>query len=251
MARNGRGKFTCDYYKEFIHRLCQVYHFTTFRAGKAIIGQVDKPLVIMRHDIDMDLEAALMMSSLEKDLGIHSTYFFMVGCSLYNVFSGNGAQRVKQILATGHHFGLHFDCSLYEDISVDNLNCYISRECELLERFFERPIEAVSFHRPGRLELSGVELERWPNSYERVFLEKFEYFSDSRGNWARGNPLESEAFLKRKNLHILAHPVWWTETPMAPYERLLSLVEQIGQRNEQYISENCQVWNEGKQLREV
>ena len=86
--------------------------------GKKIVG-ADRPLVIMRHDIDMDLEAALKISSLEKDLGIHSTYFFMVCCPLYNVFSSNGAEQVKEILAAGHHFGLHFDCALYQDITVD------------------------------------------------------------------------------------------------------------------------------------
>ncbi len=77
----------------------------------------------MRHDIDMDLEAALRLSSLENDLGVYSTYFFMVRCPLY-----------------------------------------------------------------------------------KVFLEKFKYFSDSRGRWAYGHPIESEALPKRENLHILVHP---------------------------------------------
>ncbi len=215
MVENGREKFTYDYYRWFVCRLREVYLFTTFQEGKRITG-VDRPLVIMRHDIDMDLEAAVKISSLEKDLGIHATYFFMVRCPLYNVFSSHGSEQVKQILAAGHHFGLHFDCSLYKDTLIDGFNYYISGECELMEHFFEHPIEAVSFHRPGLLELSGVELDKWPNSYERVFLEKFEYFSDSRGNWARGNPLESEAFFKRKNLHILVHPIWWTVAPMLP-----------------------------------
>lgn len=247
MAENNRGKFTYDYYKEFISHLREAYHFTTLSEGKKIAG-VDRPLVIMRHDIDMDLEAALRLSRLEKDLGIYATYFFMVRCPLYNVFSGHGAEQVKQILAAGHHFGLHFDCALYQDITIDKLNDYISRECELLEHFFEHPVGAVSFHRPGRLELSGLELERWPNAYERVFLEKFEYFSDSRGNWARGNPLESEVFLKRKKLHIAIHPIWWTAVPKTPYESLVGLMQRIGRRTEQYISENCQVWNEAGKL---
>ena len=248
MVGHKREEFTYDYYREFIYHLREVCQFTTFREGKRITGGVDKPLVIMRHDIDMDLEAALRMASLEKDLRIDSTYFFMVRCSLYNVFSSNGSEQVKQILVAGHHFGLHFDCSIYEDISADNLNRYISKECQLLEQFFEQPVEAISFHRPGRLELSGVELEKWPNSYERVFVEEFEYFSDSRGNWARGNPLESEAFFNRKNFHILVHPIWWTVAPMSTWECLISLVQRIRHQTEQYLSENCEVWSKAKQL---
>lgn len=247
MVEKRKGEFTYDYYKEFIGCLRKVYDFTTFCEGKKIV-ETDRPLVIMRHDIDMDLEAAVRMSSLEKDLGIFSTYFFMVRCPLYNVFSSSGAELVKEILAAGHQLGLHFDCALYQDITVDNLNTYIFRECELLERFLEHLVSAVSFHRPGHLELSGVELEKWPNSYEKVFLQKFKYFSDSRGIWGHGNPIESDAFYKRENLHILTHPIWWTSVPMSPRKKLLILVQQINRRSEQYISENCQVWHKAIRL---
>jgi hypothetical protein len=243
MTENRRAEFTYDYYREFICYLREVYAFTTFHDGKKSIVS-DGPLVIMRHDIDMDLEAAVRMSSVEKDLGIFSNYFFMVRCPLYNVFSSHGAELVKETLAAGHQLGLHFDCAQYQDITVDKLNTYISRECELLEQFFGQRVSAISFHRPGRLELSGVKLEKWPNSYERVFLEKFKYFSDSRGVWGHGNPIESEAFYERDNLHICIHPVWWTSTPMSPRKKLVILVEQIRRRSEEYLSENCQVWNE-------
>ncbi len=246
MVENESHFFTLSYYKEFISCLREAYHFTTFQEGKRIIGEVDRPLMIMRHDIDMNLEAASIISSLEKDLGIHSTYFFMARCPLYNLFSGSDTGQVKRILADGHHFGLHFDCALYENISTENLSYYILRECQLLEQFFDHPVEAISFHRPGHLELSGIELKNWPHTYEKVFLEKFNYFSDSRGIWAYGNPLGSEAFSKRENLHILVHPVWWTKSPTTPYECLVSLLQQISYRSEQYISKNCQVWNEGR-----
>jgi len=246
MLESPRQEFTYNYYSEFVSRLHEVYQFITFSEGKRD-QETDSPLLIMRHDIDMDLEAALRLSLLEKELGIHSTYFFLIRCPLYNVFDGTTAEQVKQILAAGHHCGLHFDCSLYPDITVNNLNYYVSKECDLLERFFQCPVDAISFHRPGHLELSGVELEKWPNSYERVFLEKFKYFSDSRGIWRHGNPIESENFYKRENLHILTHPIWWTSEPMNPRKKLLILVHQINHRSEEYISENCQVWNEARQ----
>ena len=248
MAENNREQFTHDYYKKFVSLLREAYTFTTFPEGKKITGETRQPLIIMRHDVDIDLEAAHRLSLLEKDLGIHATYFFMVRCPLYNVFSRQGAELVNAILAAGHHFGLHFDCSLYEDISAENLSHYISKECSLLEAFFNHPVEAISFHRPGPLERSGVELGKWPQTYERVFSERFKYFSDSRGNWAYGHPTESEAFSKRENLHILVHPEWWTEVPMSPYECLVSLARQINDRAEQYISDNCQVWNEGRRI---
>jgi len=178
----------------------------------------------------MELEAAVSMSRLEQSLGVKSTYFFMVRCPLYNVFSGIGSEQVSQILSSEHYLGLHFDCALYNDISMKNIEHYISRECQLLEEFFGRPVEAISFHRPGQMELNGIVLSKWPNSYEEVFREDFEYFSDSRGNWARGNPINSDAFAQGKNLHILTHPIWWTDENVEPYTRLVELVEQSSKR---------------------
>jgi hypothetical protein len=241
-----RTEFTYTSYSKLVSELCEPYHQTTFSEGK-YSREGNTPLLILRHDIDMDLEAALRMALLENSLGVKATYFFMVRCPLYNVFGGEGAEQVRQILDSGHHFGLHFDCALYPDISLAKIDDYVARESDLLESFFQRPIEAISFHRPGHLELNGVELKRWPNSYERIFLEDFEYFSDSRGNWARGNPLDSKAFSARKNLHVLVHPIWWTETSMTPYQCLTELVQRMGAWSEHYISVNCQVWNEARQ----
>lgn len=247
MEQGKRKDFTLEYYKEFVCSLKRDYTFTTFQEGKE--NKSSSPQAIMRHDLDMDLAAGLRLSLIEKELGIHATYFFMLRCPLYNLFSIEGAEQVHQILQGGHHMGLHFDCSIYKDISADKLNYYVSKECVQLEQFFGYPVEAISFHRPGPLELSGVELAKWPHTYEKVFLDRFKYFSDSRGVWSYGNPLESEAFLKRENLHILVHPVWWTAAPTTPYDCLIGLVQQIDHRTEQYLSKNCQAWDEGKQQR--
>lgn len=246
MTGSGRENFTYRYYKNFIHLMRDAYRLTTFQESRSIIGKEESPLVILRHDIDLELEAALTMALLERELGISSTYFFMVSCPLYNLFSCIGSEQVKKILDVGHHFGLHFDCAVYQDISVNNIDHYVSRECQLLEGFFGRPIEAVSFHRPGSLELSGVTLAKLPNAYEMVFREKFEYFSDSRGKWARGNPLESREFLARKNLHILTHPIWWNAEPKTPSECLTDFVQRMIDRNKEYVSENIRIFDEGK-----
>ena len=240
---NARERFTYRYYLEFICLLHEAYTCVTFQEGKKVGRERSTGLMILRHDVDMDLESAVRLSSLEKECGVNSTYFFMVSSPMYNVFSGIGSRYVKRILADGHHFGLHFDCSLYQGITSDNISHHVSKECQLLEQFFERPVEAVSFHRPGELEMSGVLLDRWPHTYERVFLEEFDYFSDSRARWIKGSPVESESFIKRKNLHILVHPVWWNTAPKNGRECLTTLIKQICERNGQYLSANCEVWN--------
>ncbi|MFC1999078.1 hypothetical protein ACFLVR_05550 [Chloroflexota bacterium] len=246
LGNNDVRQFTYEHYKELINSLLENYSFTTFQGARESSQHQTRPLVIMRHDIDMDLEAAVSISLLEQSLGVKSTYFFMIRCPLYNMFSGIESEQVRQILEAGHHLGLHFDCALYNNISTANIEEYISNECQLLENFFGHKVEAVSFHRPGQMELKSIKLKNWPNSYEEVFTSDFEYFSDSRGNWARGNPIQSDAFTELKNLHILAHPIWWTEIETAPYDRLIQLARQIDKRTDKYLSQNCQVWDKGR-----
>jgi hypothetical protein len=243
-----KEEFTYTYYEAFLSRLLKVYKFIGFPEGKRAASTISgdeisrRPLAIMRHDIDMDPNAALPISLIEKETGLRATYFFMVRCPIYNIFSPEYAGTVMQIIDSGHRLGLHFDCAMYLGLSRDKISSQISREVELLEGFFKAPVEAVSFHRPGEMELNGIELERWPNTYERVFRETFQYFSDSRGRWARGNPLKSKEFSKRSHLHILVHPIWWGEKADSPINRLAGVVNNNKIRAEKYMYDNCDVW---------
>lgn len=242
----GKSEFTYSYYEEFLSRLKEYYTFISFREGKDLSEITGNSHAILRHDIDMDPGLAVRLSEIEADLGIVSTYFFMIRTPLYNVFSETGTKQVKEILDNGHIFGLHFDCAVYKDIANENVDSYVNGEISFLETYFDHSVEAVSFHRPGTLELGGMQLKELPNTYEKVFLEKFSYFSDSRGEWAKGNPIESETFSEQKNMHILTHPVWWNDTIKTPYQCLEGILEHCGEQAEQYISENCQVWNRDK-----
>lgn len=41
--------------------------------------------VILRHDVDADLEAAVAMAEIERDLGLTTTYFLMLASPLYSL----------------------------------------------------------------------------------------------------------------------------------------------------------------------
>ena len=65
--------------------------------GYAFSSYVNYPgkgkCVILRHDIDYSLEQAVKLARIEKDLGVRSTYFVLLTCDFYNVFS-SGCQKV-------------------------------------------------------------------------------------------------------------------------------------------------------------
>jgi hypothetical protein len=100
------------------------------------------------------------------------------------------------------------------------------------------------------LELSGIELENLPQTYEKFFMREFKYFSDSRGIWSHGNPLESEAYSRKENLHILTHPIWWTPSPMSPFEKLLKIAENLDYSTRKYIFDNCDIWDKTKRAKD-
>ena len=239
---NGRERFTYRYYLEFICLLREAYTCITFQEGREIGRGRSTGLMILRHDVDMDLESAVRLSSLEKECGVNSTYFFMVSSQLYNVCNREGRRRVQEILNCGHCFGLHFDCAAYEDMSLQTLNAHVLRECQVLEDFFGRSIQAVSFHRPGPFEMNDIRLDRLPHAYEPLFRERFEYFSDSRGVWARGNPIASDAFTQGMNLHLCIHPIWWSEEPKDEVQCLVDFFSRNTARNDDYLGKTCQVW---------
>ncbi|NJK97889.1 MAG: hypothetical protein HC905_25935 [Bacteroidales bacterium] len=90
-----------------------------------------------------------------------------------------------------------------------------------MQDYFNARVDAVSFHRPIDLELfQRLELNSLPHAYETLFLENFKYFSDSRGLWRFGNPLESKEFKNNKNLHLLIHPIWWNEEELEPIDTI-------------------------------
>ena len=50
-------------------------------------AEVGERHVILRHDLDMSIDAALPIAEIERDMGMSATYFVMVRNEFYNPFS--------------------------------------------------------------------------------------------------------------------------------------------------------------------
>jgi hypothetical protein len=228
--------------------LLKKYRVISFKEGRDLYseGLPNTGYLIIRHDIDMDLQAAAAMSLIEKNHGLSTTYFVMLRCPIYNIFSLDGSKSIRAIIENGHAIGLHFDCALYPDVTRINLERFIDNEVSVISSYYGIKIDSVSFHRPGSLELNSLQLTNYIQTYEKVFTEYFSYYSDSRSKWARGNPLDSADFSRTTNLHLLMHPVWWGINEGFPFGRLQAVVAGINNQAEDYLANNCAVWNEGK-----
>ena len=240
-------RFSYDAYVEMLSRFRDAgYRFAAFPQAERLLAE-NRRFVLLRHDVDMDLEKARRMARREADAGIAATYFFLVRTDHYNVFSGFGTETVREILGLGHYLGLHFDCATYPGADVVGLKAGCTREAGMLEAWLHTPVTVVSYHRPNELVLSGDPglSAPLPHTYMPLFSRTIKYLSDSTGRWRYEYPPQSEALASGLPVQLLTHPVWYAEAPQLPYQALLSILSAKAKFLERSFADNCRVMREG------
>mgnify|MGYP001290046973 FL=1 len=118
---------------------------------------------------------------------------------------------------------------------------------EILKKWFNKNVDAVSFHRPSKLVLEGSASLTFPiiHTYMKSLLKDVHYVSDSRGEWKYGHPFKQEAFKNKKPMQILTHPIWWNERPTSPYHSLLNFVDEKKIATDNNLAKNCEVFRVG------
>ena len=80
--------FSLDHYRELLEAA---------RAGGYRFGGFESPPqpgdLLLRHDVDLSLDAALRMAELEAEAGATATYFLMTESVFYNLASKEGSRR--------------------------------------------------------------------------------------------------------------------------------------------------------------
>lgn len=202
-------------------------------------AQANKPHLIVRHDVDFSLSAALAMAEQEASLKLRSTYFVLLRTEFYNLMSKNGLSALRRIAALGHDVGLHFDAALYKPDEIEEA---AASEAALLEGLLGQPVATVSFHRPaaeriGESERVGGRL----NAYSPRFVRDMGYCSDSRGAWHHGAPLEHPAVRDSRALQLLVHPFWWQAPALPPQERLAMFLSEHANFFDHELARHCTV----------
>lgn len=164
--------------------------------------------LILRHDIDFNCEYALGMAKAEAEIGVKSTYFFMISCDFYNLFSKTNSEYVEQILNLGHQVSLHFDPTVYAD-PKKGLVCELD---QFSSRFGISQLHIISLHEPSEIFIrSNEQICGIDHTYMSKYIDKIVYMSDSRAYFKYGNPLQSRAFYEKRSIHLLTHPIWWKD----------------------------------------
>jgi hypothetical protein len=90
----------------------------------------ERPIVLLRHDVDQHPRSALRMAAIEGDAGVHSTWYFRWRTADRRV--------IETIRARGHAIGLHYETlsrlALERGISAPETDVLIPEARELLAR---------------------------------------------------------------------------------------------------------------------
>ena len=201
--------FTYNAYKAMLEMLMNAgYRLTSF-ANQEDTAPVQ---AIIRHDVDISPVKALGMARCEEDLGVTSTYFFMVGSDWYNLMTEENQEVLYEIKEMGHEIGLHFDCGKYHIRNDIGLERHVLRELNVLGSILGAPVKSISWHIPSESSvdrrLDFLE-DRWiNNAYDPKFFSKYKYLSDSNMRW-REDPIECIDPNRFPKLQILTHPFWY------------------------------------------
>jgi hypothetical protein len=175
--------FTLDHYRELLDAA---------RAGGYRFAHFDEPPgrghLLLRHDVDLSLDAALRLAALEADAGVSATYFLMTESVFYNLASSEGRAAVARLRELGHRVGLH---AVYPNAALD-------------KRF--DPV--VAWHNPDP-EYMTAPIDGAVNVMQDGYFDPPTYRSDSNQRWRFGCPHEELRAGAFPWLQLLTHPEIW------------------------------------------
>jgi hypothetical protein len=198
--------FTPGGYRELLERaLAAGYRVACFR-DFAPPGD-GPPVLLLRHDLDHSLRAALVLARIEAELGVRATYFVQVACPFYNLLAPEGRAFVRELADLGHEVGLHYDGGRYAGPEgVDEARA----DRDLVARLAGAPVVSASRHIPiDSLDFDVSALVRNEAYAPRFTAPPMTYVSDSLLVWRQWHPLELVE--RGRSLQLLTHPFKWAQ----------------------------------------
>jgi hypothetical protein len=181
-------EFSLDHYRELLEvAKAGGYRFAGF---DHLPAEGD---LIVRHDVDLSLGAAVRMAEVEAELGAWSTWFLMTRSVFYNLLSPEGEWAIARLRELGGRIAHH---AVHPHVDLD-----------------ERFDRVVAWHNPDA-SYQHLPLEDATNVMAPPWYEPSRFRSDSNQNWRfRDRPGHCpHGELARGELdwlHVNVHPEIW------------------------------------------
>jgi hypothetical protein len=207
---------TCAFDLDHYRRLLEEVRRGGYRFG-LFEGEPEAGVVVVRHDVDLSLEAAVKLAELEAEAGVQATYFLMTESVFYNLDSYEGRAALERLRSLGHRIGLHA----------------VWPRADLDDRF--DPV--VAWHNPDPEYLSKP-VDGAVNVMAPPWFTPETYRSDSNQHWRHGCPHEDLAAGRFEWLQLLTHPEIWVYRGETMRETMLSMLERERERRLQQLAED-------------
>ena len=144
--------------------------------------------LLLRHDVDLSLGAALALAEVEAEAGAWSTWFLMTRSVFYNLASSEGERTLARLRGLGGRIAHH---AVWPHVDLD-------------DRF--DPVVAWHNPEPGYMQepIPGA-----TNVMTAPWFDPDHYRSDSNQRWRHGCPHEALARGEPDWLQLLVHPEIW------------------------------------------
>ena len=173
--------------------------------------------LLLRHDVDMSLAAAVTMAELEAERDVQATYFLMTQSEFYNLDSASGIAALARLRDLGHRVGLH---GVYPDATLD-----------------DRFDAVVAWHRPDP-EYMSAPIRGVVNVMQEPYFDPERYRSDSNQNWRSGCPRDDLRAGAFDWLQLLVHPEIWVYDGATMRETMSSQLDAERELRWQQLAEN-------------
>lgn len=194
-------------------------------------------VVFLRHDVDFCVRYAAKIAALEYELGVHSTFFFLINSALYNLFEIENLKVIKKIADMGHMVCLHVDEEALQDLTTEDKRTYLKRQLSIFASVLPfTNCHIISRHRPNLSKNNGWLPNEYLDVYSPPFFKDIEYASDSRGTWRYGYPLERDAFQKKVSFQLLTHPIWWIEEGKTSSDKVKNMLYERYLASKEYVT---------------
>lgn len=204
-------EFTHHSYRQLLESLSNSHSFATL---DSLNLASTRPLIALRHDIDVHPSYAFPLFEIECDLGIVSTTYLRVNAELYS--ASEAASHVLHLRKHGHLVGLHFefDCNVEQGYEAQ-----FAHQLDLFSNAYGFTPTTYTDHRPHALDVHRPECLGVPQAYFDLERSRANYISDSRGVWNHA-PQNCIGSVARPHLVLLLHPVWWRTADTSPSDCL-------------------------------
>jgi hypothetical protein len=195
--------FTINGYRNILTRALElgylVVPFRNFTMPK------DRPVLLLRHDLDHSLLRAEALAEIEATLGLASTFFIQTDCEFYNLLSRESRRLIYRLVELGHEIGLHYTADRYRGQGGSRA---IVGDLRLLEDLSGSPVVSASQHIPIDGEPIALSDYIQNEAYEARFTAyPMTYISDSLMVWRDATP--HDLLDRFASFQFLSHPETW------------------------------------------